>query len=128
MPDLDPLVAFLRARYDERAAKAEAAQPGPWLNADGTVRAADGAEIVDWTSSAEHIAANDPKSVLDDIATKRQIMEAHESLWRPGAAPEHIGPACKTCSSEVEGWPCTTLRLLALPFAGHPDYSEDFRP
>jgi hypothetical protein len=25
-------------------------------------------------------------------------------------------------------WPCPTVRLLALPFAGHPDLQEEWRP
>jgi hypothetical protein len=70
----------------------------------------------------------DPAQELADVAAKRMILDAHESLWTTGPLPLRSAPACKTCSSEVEGWPCTTLRLLAQPYAEHPDYDESWKP
>ncbi len=32
---------------------------------------------------------------------------------------------CVTCRTQG---PCVTLRLLALPYAGHPDYQPEWRP
>lgn len=93
---------------------------------------------------ALHIADNDPRYVLDDIAAKRKIIEAHApsvdhfsddaGMWDarfPFRARTYV---CETCGqSDGEEWrggfcPCDTLRLLALPFASHPDYDETWRP
>jgi hypothetical protein len=127
----EALVAFLRARLDERetrATAADAVQADPARVADlAGDDAADTVGILNRAAVAAHITDSDPQFVLADIAAKRQIIDAHQSLWQD-EPPEHLGPGCKTCSGEVEGWPCTTLRLLALPYAGHPDYREDFRP
>ena len=49
---------------------------------------------------------------------KRRIVELHHTAGRSGL--------CDECHSKV--WPCPTLRLLALPYADHPDYREEWRP
>lgn len=138
----DSLITFLRERLDEREARAKAASrfhPTPWrldpavettMETGRWVAAAndEGVLVANGDAPARFFADNDPAFVLADVEAKRRIIEAHQSLWRSGRAPEHIGPACKTCSSQVEGWPCTTLRLLALPYAGHPSFREEWRP
>lgn len=55
-------------------------------------------------TTALHIATHDPAYVLADIDTKRQILNL---IGSPGPM---------------------VLRLLALPFANHPDYDEKWRP
>ena len=72
----------------------------------------------DW---AWHIARWDPARVLAECEAKRRIVEVHLSgeAW------------CDHCSGgEHRGNPdaCPTLRLLALPYADHPDYDETWRP
>ncbi len=61
---------------------------------------------------------------LSELEAKRQIMKAHERL------PD--GEFCVTCDapSGIPGEPygCATLRLLALPYSDHPDYSEEWKP
>jgi hypothetical protein len=47
--------------------------------------------------------------------------------------PVGTAPVCLSyCHTRVPGegqlWPCLTLRLVALPYSGHPDYIEDWRP
>ena len=55
---------------------------------------------------------------LAECEAKRAIVELHHAAGRSGL--------CDECHSKV--WPCPTLRLLALPHAGHPDYREEWRP
>jgi hypothetical protein len=144
------LVTFYRARLDHREAVARKAASGcgchpptpAWAFDD---EATDGRiVIVDdphpdiakkltrrWNRSydglfhAAHIALNDPQFVLADVAAKRRIVEAH-------ADPKHYcapGPIDRDGYSWYEAgekrWadiPCLHLRLLAAPFAQHPDY------
>lgn len=102
----DP-IAFLRARLDEDEQVALAAKPGPWQVDGGTVYARHPTdEIVDYTDSADHIARHDPTRVLADVAAKRQIIELVIGAYAGYAV----------------------LPLLALPYAGHPDYREDWKP
>jgi hypothetical protein len=78
---------------------------------------------------AEHIARHDPARVLAEVEAKRQIMECHES-WVAGNGDT----ICGRCEREhIDGrpgghFPCQTLRLLALPYAGHPDYRQEWKP
>jgi hypothetical protein len=145
--DLD-IAAFLRARLDEREAKAQAAilrpdsyrpegePPGRW---DAYIEGGDDGwafegyghvgGIVGDQEVAVHIADNDPAFVLADVKAKRQILDEHaKALTRP---PLSIS-VCNECGDFREGvavyWPCKTLRLLALPHAGHPDYDESWKP
>lgn len=146
MPD-DALVAFLRARYDEREAKARAAGGASWsvgveetsdgenayysLGAYGEEPFVDtafaGTDVTE-LAKFEHIADNDPQFVLDDIAAKRQILDEiipavealEDSYWNERRV-------AKSKSIEYDE-SRRLLRLLALPFAGHPDYREGWRP
>lgn len=78
------------------------------------------------------------RRVLAECEAKRRILKEH--------AP--IGGGCRRCASweDSEGdnpdcdevpataippaawFPCVTVRLLALPYADHPDYREEWRP
>jgi hypothetical protein len=35
---------------------------------------------------------------------------------------------CTEVGPDAQGWPCQTLRLLALPYADHPDYRPEWKP
>lgn len=124
------LVAFLRARLDEDEAIAKAATPGPWTVDDETLaEAIHGPEHQDvvsggrWggeatvfdTDDAVHIARHDPARVLADVEAKRRIV--NERPWPIGRNWD-----------QVRAWHDTTLRLLALPYACHPDYREEWKP
>jgi hypothetical protein len=39
---------------------------------------------------------------------------------------EHRELTCSTCGDVP--WPCDTVRLLAIVFADHPDYRNEWRP
>lgn len=102
-------------------------------------------------ATTAHIARHDPARVLADVAAKRAIIEDHGwkyadpyESWKGDAYRERYGDTrdsrlCTRCGGtsphpnlgEVErrdSWPCTTLRLLALPYAEHEDYDEEWRP
>lgn len=69
--------------------------------------------------AAEHIARHDPARVLAECAAKRAIVELHwTAIDQTGAVDGP--PLCNECGGDY--WPCQTLRLLALPFASHPDF------
>ncbi len=138
------LVAFIRARLDEREAAAKAARRGDgrWEYRDRS----DDPETFPWTvwapdvrlsagtgfapQEAQFIALNDPKFVLADVAAKRRIMSRHRRYGEvePSYAP--WDDACDGCGFPGDPeWPatehindCPELRDLAAPFDQHPDY------
>lgn len=59
-------------------------------------------------SDAAHIARHDPARVLAEVAAKRRIVEDARQV--PTISMRHV------------------LRLLALPYAEHPEYSADWAP
>jgi hypothetical protein len=137
------LTAFLAARLDEDQQAAEqAATQGPasWYAVrDGASWRVDDPTmpVIGWTDGghpghlqAEHMARHDPARALAEVDAKRQIIEQH---------PDVNDGDCGTCvrglwgyptngGSTIEPWPCPTLRLLALPYADHPDYQQDWQP
>lgn len=147
---------FLRTRIAERRALAEAATEGPWEGVvdhhqRGVVDASVwsdklGYYITEKISSGErheadalHIAANDPAAVIADCDAKLAIVDMHP----PEEIPEHSRRSWQgfTIQCASESWkvysdaenrveyPCRTLRLLAQPFAGHPDHKgEEWAP
>lgn len=126
----DDLVAFLRARLDEDEQTAAAASPGPWhANAESDeVLAVDDITVADGfalsgqqlRATTAHIARHDPARVLREVEAKRGVIEQYESIGTP--PPGEIGP--ELSRAELG----RVLRLLALPYADHPDYDEDWRP
>jgi hypothetical protein len=70
--------------------------------------------------------------VLAECAAKRRIVAEHKTIRAayPGTTIE-TDPCCITCSAggEYPGeFPCTTLRLLAAPYASHADYRPEWAP
>lgn len=126
---MDELIAFLDARYSEREQIARAAGAASWHatqeettdghNVYSTLWADGEGDTFAHTYDAEadkvqHIADWDPKFVLADIAAKRQII---------GLVTD-AGPQWGDGYTEAYR---DVLRLLALPFASHPDYREEWR-
>jgi hypothetical protein len=152
---MDDLVEFLRAQLDVEEQVAREATMGPWQNAptashhatatgrtEEAVFAAPpdkGATIVATTGvpserqnlvNAEHIARHDPARVLRDVEARRALLDEHHDV---------NDGSCGTCvdgqwgypthgGSSPQRFPCRTLRLLALPYADHPDYNPEWRP
>ena len=54
--------------------------------------------------------------VLAECDAKRRIVGLHHEILT----------ICQGCANE--SYPCRTLRALALPYADHPDYREEWRP
>ncbi|WP_327160569.1 DUF6221 family protein [Streptomyces zaomyceticus] len=142
----DP-IAFLRARLDEDWKLAYESGCGgrddwvfdpedPWNGPNGpreVVRRATGGfiAVVDpdhgkyGTWNARHIARHDPARALAEVDAKRQIIELHG----PAEYEYSDVDVCSTCDRGGPlPYPCPTLRLLALPYADHPDYRDEWRP
>jgi hypothetical protein len=96
------------------------------------------------TRLAPHIARHDPARVLREIDATRQLLDLHglvhrDLLWIDENSDERTAeiPVCGHCvprhssyphPSAVPQGPCTTLRMLALPYADRPGYRDEWRP
>lgn len=133
------LADFLRARYAERRAIAEAATPGPWegvvdRHQRGQIDASVWADSISCyitekitsggrhEADAHHIAANDPAHVIADLDAKLAIVNRHTACGTGNGYCDDGGHGW----DDLEGGGCADLADLARPFAGHPDYQEDW--
>jgi hypothetical protein len=132
------LVAFLRARLEDDEHDARAAQlraPTPWRTESWDVTVPDGSALTDSNGDGvaiargdyirAHLVRHDPARALAEVDAKRRIIEQHH----------RSGVTCPRCSLGTEDGqvvferdPCGTLRLLALPYADHPDYRAEWAP
>ncbi|GHG97281.1 DUF6221 family protein [Amycolatopsis roodepoortensis] len=133
---MDDLIAFLRAQLDKDEQAARAASPGPWQvdketypeaihGADGATPVSGGrwggeASVFDKDEDAIHIARHDPVRVLADVAAKRQIIGLCNLDFNDDGEPSCLGGYGEAY------W--DVVRLLALSYAEHPDYREEWRP
>lgn len=89
------------------------------------------AGILDGRAVAEHIARWDPQRVLAECESKRRIVELHEPMveLRPTKSGDYTEyHVCSECSDLDEVlFPCTTVRLLAQPYADHKDFQPEWR-
>lgn len=129
----DELVAFLRARLDEDEQAARdatppqdplSAAPGHWnvhleSKDDGwAVEDASGlwAAVTGYPrGKAAHIARHDPARVLRDVEAKRRIL----NMELPGYYDNPYANGWDDAHGDV-------LYLLALPYADHPDYRQEW--
>jgi hypothetical protein len=130
---MSDIADFLRARYAERRALAEAASPGPWhANAEhDEVLAADGITVADGfalsgrqlRATVDHIAANDPEAVIADCDTKLAIVKHMDETVKFAEGDTEVDHYGALDAADQ------TLRHLAQPFAGHPDHKgEEWAP
>ncbi|MEU1071962.1 MULTISPECIES: DUF6221 family protein [unclassified Streptomyces] len=153
---MDDLVQFLRDRLDEDEALALEAPKGPWHIGNAVdptqpchVHTFPGVRLVadglNWLV-AEHIARHDPARVLREIEAKRQLLvialaEPHlrceEDNWYSCSAltDDHGELLCidktragKPCDCGRDRRLARHLHLLALPYADHADYRDEWRP
>lgn len=97
------LVEFLRARLDEDEERARFVQR----------ERGDRHEIESWRLSCHDeydLLCIEPSRALAEVAAKRRIIDEGDDRY--DGADEH--------------W--RVLALLALPYADHPDYDEEWRP
>lgn len=74
-----------------------------------------------------HIARWHPDRVLAEVDAKRQVLELHADMdW--AADPDGGFSSFAHCTGCGEVAPCTTARLLALPYADRPGYLPEWRP
>lgn len=131
---MNKIVDFLRARYAERRALALAASPGPWhVNGEGDeVLAVDGIAVAEGfalsgrqlRATTEHIAANDPVDVIDDLDAKLFMLTGCERAIST-AESDPAAPSAANALDVIDH----LLRYFAAPFAGHPDHKgEEWTP
>lgn len=128
------LTDFLLARIAEDESSARAATQGPWTSQGGgyvmpptpwtrgswersAVVRPGGYSLSQSNADAAHIVRHDPARVMAECEAKREIVEIHSG--RDGVC---------TYRDEYDPNGCGTLRALALPYAEHPDYCEEWRP
>lgn len=136
------LVAFLHAQLDADENRAKACPPWPWAaNAEGDeVVAADGITVCDGfalsnnqlRATVDHIVGWDPARVLAEVESKRKILDEHgpETVWDGLGTEETV---CTTCRYDdgTGTFPyggCPTVRALAAPYAGRPDFPAERKP
>ncbi|TDC53890.1 hypothetical protein E1281_17050 [Actinomadura sp. KC345] len=127
------LVEFLRARLARDEQIARACSGVPWKTApSGTINTeprdpGDGAEAfvakAENEAYAEHIARHGPARTLAEVAAKRRIIDDYEKqTWILGQGrPDPRLEAAQAARENV-------LRCLALPYAAHPAYRDEWSP
>ena len=114
------LVTFLLARLDEDEATLRQ-PPGPHSDYHGSD------PYGAFSPSCPACLAGWPgrRRALAEVEAKRRIVNLH----RPEVFEDEPAEAFCTHDQRTSGlWPCPTMRLLALPYADHPDYDETWRP
>jgi len=76
--------------------------------------------------NAEHIARHDPARVLAECEAKRRIVELRYS-WNLQAERNPEPPFSSIFQTQVNTADAI-LRALALPYADHPDYRDEWQP
>lgn len=135
------IVEFLRARYTEakeRENEKRRTIPSPFDGRKVEIHvSSDGPQVVvdgrPYPPARYFELATEPapdSAVLADLDAKLAVLDEH---------PDVNDGDCGTCvnghwgypthgGSSPQRHPCRTLRLLAVPFAAHPDYDERWRP
>jgi hypothetical protein len=113
---MNDLVTWLRVRLDEDEALAREAE-----------------EVAPNASQTDPNSSNfNPARALVEVEAKRRILDEHDPDW-----PRLECPTC--CGYDGndnygverrprEAYPCRVVRWLALPYADHSTYREEWRP
>lgn len=126
----DALVQFLRARYDEDEQAAQAAmtegdvQDGRWFDDDDEEIIDDSAWRIAYTTAGPvraHIARHDPARVLAEVDTKRQALDHYERIQ------QHTKDGVLDYVL-AEGAVRAQIQYMALAYAGHPGYRQEWKP
>ncbi|MDQ7803383.1 DUF6221 family protein [Amycolatopsis sp. A133] len=130
---MDDLIAFLAARVGARQAlimqAVNKAKAGETMNRGETKVAVE--QRIRGLTDLELDVVN---QMINEIEATRRILLAHRTTVSekvPGFPLYGSEYWCETCHVPADeagsNW-CLTLRLLALPYADHPEYSERWRP
>lgn len=98
---------------------------GEWVISPDAPGALDAARAHELTH-----ATPEQRFVLAECESKRRIVDLHRLV--PGAVKGEI--CCEVCGwvyDEIEDFGvkgCETLRLLAEPYSGHPEYRQEWKP
>lgn len=125
---MNDLIAFLRARLDEDQRSAEAARDE--IIAAQERRDTEEIDLVDagdFPLWFQHANRHRPTFVLADVDAKKRIVERHKECGTGFGYCDEAGGAIEADeNNEQRG--CPDLFALALPYADHPDYREEWRP
>lgn len=130
---MDDLIAFLAARIGQRQAlimqAVNKAKGSESLNRGETKVA-----VEQRVRSLADLELDVVNQMINEVEAARRILLAHRTTVSekvPGFPLYGSEYWCETCHVPADeagsNW-CLTLRLLAMPYAGHPDYSERWRP
>jgi Family of unknown function (DUF6221) len=64
---------------------------------------------------------------LYDCVSKRMIVALHTPSSEADPAQPAVGLRKYICAHDRSPYPCLTLRALAIPYADHPEFREDWR-
>jgi hypothetical protein len=76
-----------------------------------------------WTSGSLSREFTRERVLADCEAKLRIVEELHKPVGEMPFGTDH--PVCAACHHLL---PCSTLMMLALPYADHPDYRQEWRP
>lgn len=122
---MDDLDTFLRARWAED--EEDALNVIRWRERETWMVEASGD-----TPQDDHIRRHSPARVLADVAAKRQIIDAYEAATRARDELEPELPAERARARwERAAYDAMVIRdlvkLLAQPYAGHPEFREEWK-
>lgn len=112
------LTQFLLARYDEEASVA--------MDCEVMVPMGYAWRTISWMHGANrtHGRTWTPTRVLAECEGKRRIVKIHPVYSEDiGDGTQHDCPGTWVNGIDDPDEPCPTLRLLALPYADHPDFN-----
>lgn len=119
----EDLVQFLRARLDEDAERQQGTEA--WHHRD-CESLPDG----DYPTFACNCGV--PARVLAEVDAKRRLLTVHKRdttySFSRCITCDAGDNSCGCMGGSAYDYPCETLRILALPYAAHPDYRPKWAP
>jgi Family of unknown function (DUF6221) len=134
---MDDLTEFLLARIGEDEAAARQATAGPWQWVTGRgglpgLLESTGASATHWVAEQSFQAPTVVLATNQGVALRvRGRDAAHIADWHPTrvlAECDAKRRIVQRLAPPADGPDTGVLRLLALPYAEHADYREDWRP
>jgi hypothetical protein len=133
---MSEIADFLRARYAERRAIAKGPPDSAWrvtpeadrivgLGSGKVVARVHGEDLggLHGHATLNHIAINDPEAAIADLDAKLAIVKHMDEMLKFAEGDTEVDHYGALDAADQ------TLRLLAQPFAGHPDHKgEEWAP